>query len=84
MSRRREANRAEAIVRGVGALFMLLVLVVMIYALPQILEGKSPKEMLETMMHTIVGFVVLGGVISVIGLIVWIKVIRGKKGRDDF
>ncbi len=78
MSRRKEANRAEAIVKGVGALIMVLVLAVMVYALPQILKGKDTGQMMDTMIHMIVGFAVLGLVIGVIGLIVWIKV-RNKK-----
>lgn len=85
MSRRKEANRAEAIVRGVGALVLLLILVIMVYALPNILKGKSTDEMLQTMLHMLFGFALLAGTVGVLGLIVWIKVlIRGKNKRDDF
>jgi drug/metabolite transporter (DMT)-like permease len=79
MSRRKEANRAEAIVRGVGALVMVLVLAVMIFALPQILKGKDTGQMMDTMIHMVVGFAVFGLVIGVIGLIVWFKVLKRKK-----
>ncbi len=39
MSNRKQANRAEAIVRGVGALIMLLLLFIIIQLLPQILNS---------------------------------------------
>ncbi len=74
MSRRKEANRAEVIVRGVGTLILVLVLAVMLFALPHILKGKSTQEMMDTMMHIILGFAVLVVVTGVIGLIVWVKV----------
>ena len=74
MSRRKEANRAEAIVRGVGALILLLLIMIMIFALPHILKGKSTQEMMDTMMHMIVGFAVLVVITEVIGLIVWVRV----------
>lgn len=74
MSRRKEANRAEAIVKGVGALIMVLVLAGMVYALPKILKGKDTGAVMDTMMHMILGFAVFALVIGVIGLIVWINV----------
>ena len=73
MSRRREANRAEAIVRGIGAIIMLLILAAMVYAIPQILKGKSTDEMIRTMLHILMGLAVLAGAVTVIGLIVWFK-----------
>jgi hypothetical protein len=79
MSRRKEASRAEAIVRGVGALVMVLLLAVTVFALPQILKGKDTGQMMDTMMHLILGFTVLGGVIVVVGLIVWVKVLKKRK-----
>ena len=79
MSRRKEANRAEAIFLGIAGLIMLLILAVILYALPQILKGKTTGEMMDTMMHTIHGFEILGLVVGVIGLIVWIKVLRSRK-----
>ena len=78
MSRRRQANRAEAIVRGVGALIMLGIILIMLPMLPKILKGKSADETLRTMFGMIVGFVVLAGAIAVVGLIVWLRVQRGK------
>jgi sugar phosphate permease len=79
MGRRKEANRAETIVKGVGALIMVLVLAAMVFALPQILKGKNTGQMMDTMMHMVVGFAVFGLVIGVIGLIVWVKVLKRKK-----
>ena len=79
MSRRKEANRAEAIVRGIGALVLLVVLAIMLKVLPHLLKGKSSQEMMETMMHMIIGFAVLAGVVGILGLVVWLKVLKGKK-----
>jgi Na+/serine symporter len=79
MSRRRKANRAEAIVTGVGAIILLLLLGIMTQVLPQILKGKDTHEMMSTMMQIIVGFAILCGLVVVIGLIVWVKVRKGKK-----
>jgi hypothetical protein len=79
MSRRREANRAEAIVRGAGAIMLLLLLGLMTQVLPQVLKGKDTHEMMSTMMQIIVGFTILCGLVGVIGLVVWVKVRNGKK-----
>ena len=79
MSRRREANRAEAIVRGVGAIMLLLLLLGVTQVLPQILKGKDTHEMMSTMMQIIVGFTILCGLVGVIGLVVWVKVRNRKK-----
>jgi hypothetical protein len=79
LSRRKEANRAEAIVKGVGAIIMVLVLAGVVYALPQILKGKDTGAVMDTMMHMILGFAVFGLVIGVIGLIVWVKVLKKRK-----
>lgn len=79
MSRRRKANRAEAIVTGVGAIILLLLLGIMTQVLPQILKRKDTHEMMSTMMQIIVGFAILCGLVGVIGLIVWVKVRKGKK-----
>jgi hypothetical protein len=78
MSRRREANRAEAIVRGVGAIMLLLLLLGVTRVLPQMLNGKDPKEMMSTMMLIITGFAMLTGFVVVVGLIVWVTV-RSRK-----
>ena len=79
MSRRKEANRAEAIVRGIGAIVLLLILLTMVYALPNILKGKSTDEMLRTMLHVLMGFALLAGAVVAIGLIVWFKVLKKRK-----
>jgi hypothetical protein len=79
MSRRREANRAEAIVRGVGAIILLLLLFCLVQVLPRILKGKDTHEMMSTLMQIIVGFTILVLLVGVVGLIVWIKVRKGKK-----
>jgi len=85
MSRRKEANRAEAIVRAVGALILLVVLLVGSQMLPQMLKGKSAEEMIGTLPKIITGFVILAGLVSVIGLIVWHRVLKGKpKGTQPF
>lgn len=81
MRNRRRANRAEAIVRGVGALIMLLVLVIMVRSLPQILNGKDPRDAIGTMLQMITWFVMLGGLVVVVGLIVWFKVRNTAKRR---
>jgi 1,4-dihydroxy-2-naphthoate octaprenyltransferase len=78
MGRRRQANRAEAIVRGVGAIVMLLLLLIMVQVLPQILKGRDPREMVNTMTQMVLGFAVVGGLVVVIGLVVWLKVIKRK------
>ena len=83
MSRRKEANRAEAIVKGIGGIILLLILGVMVYVLPNILKGKSPNEMLPTMLHVHLGFTLSAIAIGVIGLIVWVKVLKGTKKRAD-
>ena len=51
---------------------MLLILAVMVYAMPQILKGKSPDEMIRTMFHILIGFALFAGAVTVIVLIVWI------------
>ena len=78
MSRRRDANRAEALVRGVGARFLLLLLGLMTQVLPQVMKGKDPKEMIGTMLQIVAGFAILAGLVVVVGLIVWVKV-RNRK-----
>jgi uncharacterized membrane protein len=72
MSRKR-ANKAEAIVRGIGAVVMLILLYVATLLLPRILKGQSTDEMIRTMIRFIVAFVALGGVITTVGLIVCFK-----------
>jgi hypothetical protein len=84
MSRRREANRAEAIVKAIGGLVMVLLLFVMVLALPHFLKGKDTRQMMDTMMYVIGGMVFLVGLITVIGLIVWFRVLKGKNKRQDF
>lgn len=79
MSRRRQANRAEAIVRGIGALLLLFLLAAMVFAMPQILKGQSPNEMIGTMLHMVMAFAILVGAVIVMGLVVWIIVLRRRK-----
>jgi hypothetical protein len=71
---RRKANKAEAIVRGIGAIFMLMLLFVVTRMLPQILKGQSTDEMMRTMIRFIAALAVFGGVVTTIGLIVWFRV----------
>jgi hypothetical protein len=78
MSRRR-ANRAEAIVKGLGAIILLFLLLGVTQGMPQILSGKNPSEMIGIMFQIIVGFAFLTGLVAVIGLIVWVKVRNGRR-----
>ena len=84
MSRRKEANRAEAIFRGVGGIVLILILAIMVYAMPHILKGKNTDEMFRTMLHMLLGFALLVGAVVVLGLIVWVKVLKGKKKPQEF
>jgi small-conductance mechanosensitive channel len=79
MNRRKEANRAEAIVKGVGAIVLLLILLAMVYAVPHLMKGKNTDEMLHSMLDMLLGFALLAGAVVVIGLIVWFKVLKRKK-----
>ncbi len=82
MSRRREANRAEAIVKGIGAIILLLLLFIMVQVLPGILTGKEPQELMNTVIRIIGAFAFLVGLVGVIGLIVCVKVLKGKGKRE--
>lgn len=79
MSRRREANRAEAIVRGGGAIIMLVVLLGMVNGAPAFLRGKNPSEAIATLLSTLMLFAGLLGAITIIGLVVWFKVMKGPR-----
>jgi len=52
---------------------MLLLLLIIVYAMPQSLKGKDPREMMSSMLRIIMGFAFLGGLVIVIGLVVWVK-----------
>ena len=82
MSRRREANRAEAIVKGVGAIILLFLLLGLTQGMPQILSGKNPGEMIGTMLAILVGVVILVGLVAFVGLIVWVRVRNGKNKKN--
>lgn len=82
MSRRREANRIEAIVRAVGALFLLLVLAVFIKLGPGLFKGKTSAESLSIALKCIYVFLFLCAVVSVIALIAWWRVMR-KPGASE-
>lgn len=79
MSRRKEANRAEAIVRGIGALIMLALLAAMVFALPHMVKGEDPRETMDIMFRMLIGYAVLGTIIGVVGLVVWFRVLKEKK-----
>lgn len=79
MSRRKEANRAEAIFRGVGALVLVLLLALVLWTLPHILKGKNALEMMGAVVKIIVGFASLTIIVGIIGVMVWLKVLKGKK-----
>ena len=57
---------------------MLLIVLVMLRTLPEILKGKSAQEAMDTFWRVIVGLFILSGLIGVIGLVVWITVMRKK------
>ena|ERR1035437_4610754 len=77
MRRRKEANRAEAIVRAVGALVMLVILAIGLPMMPQMLKGKDPQEMMGMIFKMIVGFGAVAVAVLIIGLIVWQRVRAG-------
>ncbi len=81
MSRRREANRAEAIIRRSGAIIMLLLLWVMAIAAPGFLRGKSVADAVAALFTALTFFVGLLGVITILGLVVWFKVLKGPRER---
>ena len=84
MRKRRQADRAEAIVRGVGTLVMLLVLLALVRRLPVILNGNDPRDAIGTMLELIAWFVLLGGLVIVVGLMAWFRVRNSaRRGADS-
>ncbi len=81
MSRRKEANRAEAIVRAVGGFIMIAVLLGMVFAMPHIGKGKNVHEMIQIMFGMLFGYALLGLIIGVIALVLWFRVLKGKGKR---
>lgn len=79
MSRRKEANRAEAIIRAVGGFIMVAVLAAMVFAMPHIVKGKNVHEMMQIMFRMLFGYVALLIIIGVIGLVVWFRILKGKR-----
>jgi hypothetical protein len=73
MSRRKEANRAEAIVRAIGAIIMLLFLWGMVAGVG---HGKNQGDPIAGLLSTLTFFVLLFGAITVVGLIVWFIVLK--------
>jgi len=63
MKNRREADRAEAIVRGIGAIIMMVVLVVMVRAVPHVTKGKDTGEAMGAMLRMITWFTGFGGLV---------------------
>ena len=53
----------------------------MVAALPHILKGKTTDEMMRTVLHMLLGFALAVGAVVVVGLIVWVKVLKGKDKR---
>ena len=64
-------------------LIMLVLLGVMAQVLPGILKGRDPREMVETVMQVILGFGLPGGLVVLTGLMVWLRVLKGKKERTN-
>src|ERR1035437_1866913 len=77
MRKRKEANRAEAIVRAVGALVMLVILAIALPMMPQMLKGKDHQQMMGMIFKMIVGFGAVAVAVVIIGLIVWRRVRGG-------
>jgi hypothetical protein len=83
MRRRREANRAEAIIRGIGALVMLILLWFLVHALPGSLLAKKPGDPITGLLTTLALFVALFGAITVLGLVVWLKVLKHPRHQPN-
>jgi protein-S-isoprenylcysteine O-methyltransferase Ste14 len=81
MGHRRQAERAEAIVRGAGTLIVLLVLLLMVRGLPQILKGEDSRAAISTALQMMRWLVLLGGLVGAVGLVVRFKVRKAAKGR---
>ena len=81
--RRKEANRAEAIVRGIGALVLLLLLLFLLPVLPELLKGKNTEQMMTIVFGIIGIFVLILGAASVIGLVVWIRKMTAPERRSS-
>ena len=79
MGRRKDADRAEAIVKGVGAIIVLLLLFIAVQFVPQMVKGKDPKEAISIMVQLIAGIAFLMVLVGVIGLVVWVKVRNRRK-----
>ena len=79
MNRRRDADPAEAIVKGVGAIIVLLLLFIAVQIVPQMLKGKDPKEAIGIMVQLVAGIAFLMMLVGVIGLVVWVKVRNRRK-----
>lgn len=60
---------------------MVLLLGCLLLALPKILQGKNPLQMMDTVVVIICGFAALGILVGLIGLVVWLRVLRGKRPR---
>jgi hypothetical protein len=83
MSNRKQADRAEAIVRGVVGLIIVLLLVVVVFSVPQFLKGKDPRNITGTMIQMLLGFTMLCGLIDVIGPIVRVKLRKRNEQRQQ-
>ena len=79
MSRPREANRAEAIVKGIGGIVMLLLLWCRVKGWLGSPGTRNPGDAIAWLLGMLKLFVVLVGAITVIGLIVWLIVLKGPR-----
>jgi hypothetical protein len=79
MSRRREANRSEAIVRGIGAIIMVILLWGMVNGTPGML--KNPADAIGIVLSALMLLVILGGATTVLGLIVWVIVLKRPRNQ---
>jgi hypothetical protein len=53
----------------------------MVFSVPYILKGKEPRETMDIVLRMLLGYVVLGTIFGVVGLVVWVRVLKGKEKR---
>ena len=78
MSRRRDADKVEAIVKGVGGILLILVLAGIVTKMPEILKGKNTQEALGTMFGMIRMFVFLALAVATASVVAW-WIVRHRK-----
>ncbi len=51
MGNRKQANRAVAIVRAIGAILMLLVLLIIVQIAPRLVQGRDPGQAITALLQ---------------------------------